>query len=210
MLAVLRDHGWRVLGTERSAGAVQFAKDTNGIPMVVGDLDQIGDREQFDLIILFHVLEHLTEPLAMLRQCALLLKPGGMMVVAVPNLASWQARICGRSWFHLDLPRHRHHFPPAALDLALEKSGFRVSHTSTVSFEHDPFGWLQSLLNLVGFEQNLLTKRLMGIGERRADLQVSVGMVLLSGLLIPLSVLSSVASWIVGAGATVEKWAIKP
>ncbi len=210
MLAMLRDHGWRVLGSERSADAARVAADVNGIPVVSGGLDEIPDGERFDLIILFQVLEHLAQPLDMLRRCSALLKPGGVVVVAVPNFASWQARLTGGSWFHLDVPRHQHHFSPEALDAALAMSGLRVIRTTWVSPEHDPYGWFQSLMNKAGIEPNLVTKFLMGmdIGPRawRAPLLLVVGGV----LLVPVSVVLSISSWVRGAGAIMEKWAIKP
>ena len=209
MLATLRDQGWRVLGSERSAEAARFAADVNGIPIVLGGLDEITDSEQFDLIILFHVLEHVEQPLDMLRRCSALLRPDGLIVVSVPSLASWQARVTGRSWFHLDVPRHRHHFSPGTLDAAMQKSGLRVVHTKWVSFEHDPYGWFQSLMNMGGIEQNLVTKFLMGMNGEGRNWSAPFLLVLAGVVLVPVSVALSIASWVYGAGAIVEKWAVK-
>ena len=210
MLATLRSLGWRVLGSERSPQAARFAADVNGIPMVVGGLDEIADNERFDLIILFHVLEHLAQPLEMLRRCSTLLKPGGLIVVAVPNFASWQARVTGRSWFHLDVPRHQHHFSPGALDAALEMSGLSIVHTTWVSFEHDPYGWIQSLMNKAGIEPNLATKFLMGMNRGTRAWRAPVFLVLAGVALVPISLALSIASWMRDSGAIVEKWAMKP
>lgn len=210
MLAMLQDRGWRVLGCERSAEAARAAAEASGIPVVVGGLEQCADGEPFDLIILFQVLEHMTEPMDTLRRCASLLRPGGMLVVAVPNFASWQARLTGRSWFHLDVPRHQHHFSPAALTTALETAGLQVVHTAWVSPEHDPFGWFQSLLNKAGMEHNLAAKFLIGVDRRPGRWRTPLMLALVGTILVPASIVLSLVSWMSGAGAIVEKWAVKP
>ena len=209
MLAALRDRGWRVLGSERSIDGARSAAATNRIPVFVGDFDALGASARFDLIILFQVLEHLAEPLVTLRRSARLLEHGGVMVVAVPNIASWQARLFGRSWFHLDVPRHLHHFSPAALACAFEKAGLTVVRTRFVSLEHDPYGWVQSVLNRMGFKQNLLTRLLMGMGRDEVSIATVVPMVALSALLVIPSVALSLCSWVAGSGAIMEMWAAK-
>jgi 2-polyprenyl-3-methyl-5-hydroxy-6-metoxy-1,4-benzoquinol methylase len=209
MLGALQRRGWQVLGSERTVEAAKSAAATNGIPMFVGDLDAIGSSARFDLIVLFQALEHLAEPVARLRQSADLLDPGGVLVVAVPNFASWQARAFGRWWFHLDVPRHLHHFSPLVLEAAFEKVGLRVIRTRFVSFEHDPYGWVQSVLNRMGFKQNLLTKLLMGMRGDDAKFTTVAPMILLTVLLVVPSVVLSLASWATGSGAIIEMWAAK-
>jgi 2-polyprenyl-3-methyl-5-hydroxy-6-metoxy-1,4-benzoquinol methylase len=208
MLGALRRRGWQVLGSERTVEAAKSAAAANGIPMFVGDLDAIGSSARFDLIVLFQALEHLAEPVTRLRQSADLLRPGGVLVVAVPNFASWQARVFGRWWFHLDVPRHLHHFSPLVLEAAFEKVGLRLIRTRFVSFEHDPYGWVQSVLNRMGFKQNLLTKLLMGMGDD-AKFTTVAPMMLLTVLLVVPSLVLSLASWATGSGAIIEMWASK-
>jgi len=207
MLRALRDRGWRVVGSERSAAGARAAADINGIPMFVGDLAALGDS-RFNLVILFQVLEHLSDPFSALRKGADLLAPGGIMVVAVPNAASVQARSFGRFWFHLDVPRHLQHFSPEALRRALQDVGLRVVRTSVVSPEHDPYGVLQSWLNWLGFRQNLLTKLLMGIADDVSVATLALMAAAAAALLLP-SVIISLAGWMFGSGAILEMWAAK-
>jgi SAM-dependent methyltransferase len=207
MLRALRDRGWRVVGSERSTEGARAAAATNGIPMFVGDLTALG-ASRFDLVILFQVLEHLSDPLAALRKGADLLAPGGVMVVAVPNAGSWQARTFGRSWFHLDVPRHLQHFSPDALTRAFQKVGLHVVRTRVVSPEHDPYGVLQSWLNWLGFRQNLLTRMLMGMPEEVPIATVALMAAAAAVLFVP-SVMISLAGWICGSGAILEMWAAK-
>lgn len=208
MLGALRDRGWRVLGSERSINGARAARAVNQVPVFVGDLSSLRPSA-FDLIIFFQVLEHLSEPLPALQRSAELLADGGVLIVAVPNFASWQARLFGRSWFHLDVPRHQHHFSPHALRCALEKLGLRVIRTRFVSFEHDPYGWVQSSLNRMGFKQNLLTKSLMGMPQPEASLPTMAAMLAVTALLIVPSIILAMCSWAAGSGAVMEMWAAK-
>jgi predicted SAM-dependent methyltransferase len=75
---------------------------------------------------MWHSLEHVHDPLSILREAYQLLVPQGRLVIAVPNIESWPYRWFGRSWFGLDLPRHLTHFCPGTLRAMLECAGFRV------------------------------------------------------------------------------------
>ena len=209
MLRALREHGWRVLGNERSVESGVFAHSVNKLPLFVGDLDALRPVPSFDAIILFQVLEHLPDPLSTLLRCSRLLKPGGHVIVAVPNFSSWQARVFGRAWFHLDVPRHLYHFSPRSLSYALNRAGLDIVRTRFVSLEHDPYGWLQSFLNRLGFAPNLLTKVLMGIAGREASALQVATMAAVSAPVGILSLALAVGSWLARSGAIVEVWAVK-
>ncbi len=90
----------------------------------------------YDVAILRHSLEHLTDPVGDLRRVAAALRPGGLVLITVPNFGGWQARRFGSRWYHLDLPRHRVHFGPETLDRALDGAGLELvelgTSTSTV------------------------------------------------------------------------------
>jgi hypothetical protein len=98
-------------------------------------------------VTVWHVLEHLDDPGAALARISDWLAPRGALLVGVPNLASWQARIGGPGWYHLDVPRHRVHFTPAGLSALLSAHGFAPVHTHHLLLEHNPFGMWQSLVN---------------------------------------------------------------
>jgi 2-polyprenyl-3-methyl-5-hydroxy-6-metoxy-1,4-benzoquinol methylase len=102
-----------------------------------------------DVVTLWHVLEHLDQPAAALDRIASWLRPGGGLVVGVPNLASLQSRIGGERWYHLDVPRHRVHFTPDGLHALLRSRGFTVQATRHTLLEHNPFGMWQTLVNRV-------------------------------------------------------------
>ena len=97
-------------------------------------------------VIFWHSLEHLREPVRALRHAAALAAPGGVLVVAVPNATSLQARTFGDRWLHLDVPRHLVHISPPALVSAIEAAGFRVMRVSYLRGGQVVFGWLHGLV----------------------------------------------------------------
>lgn len=111
----------------------------------------------FDQLVLWHVLEHLLYPRETIEEAYRLLKPGGRLIVSVPNFSSWQARWAKEAWFHLDLPRHLFHFSRSGLLQLLELSDFDVLKEEHFSLRMNPFGWVQSWLNrFKGADRNRL------------------------------------------------------
>jgi SAM-dependent methyltransferase len=210
MLRALKHRGWKVVGNERSVQNAALALVKDGFPIFAGGIDAVKPVPRFDLIVLMQVLEHLENPRTVLQHCARLLKPGGTLVAVVPNLDSWQARACGQFWFHLDVPRHLFHFTPRSLTLALEAVGLRVMTIRYSSPEHDPYGWMQSVLNWAGFKQNYLTRLLFGIDKWAEAPWQSIGVILVSGLLVVPAIAASVVSWYWRSGALMQVSAVKP
>ena len=93
------------------------------------------------------MLEHLDDPGAALERIAGWLRPGGLLVVGVPNLASVQARAGGGRWYHLDVPRHRTHFTVDGLHALLRRRGLEPVATHHLLAEHNPFGLWQSIVS---------------------------------------------------------------
>ena len=209
MLRALRERGWLAVGSERTVTAAAAARDAAGSPMFVGDLSAIRDQPVLDLVIIFHVLEHLADPQAALAAIARRVKPGGTLILGIPNIASWQSRFAGPSWMHLEVPRHLCHFSPDAIERALGASGFRMSRIDFRSFEHDPFGWVQSTLDRLGLEQSLLVKVLARMSDRRSGFLTTLAAVLLAIPLGAIGLVLALASWRAGAGAVMEVWATR-
>ncbi len=230
MLAGLRDIGWRVIGIERSEESAAHARNTLGLPVIVGSLDAVfgvadassssptsvvkyvistrGESSvvgrQFDLIIMNQVLEHLPDPMNYLHTCARLLKPSGELIIGVPNLNSWQFRFGRRHTTSLDVPRHLCHFTPDTLRTALYRAGLRMESIRTVNLEYDPFAWVQSTLNFLGFPPFLLLHWLSGTDRDRIVTLSGIVMVLLTIVLSGPALLVSVISWLCGAGGFMQ------
>jgi SAM-dependent methyltransferase len=97
-------------------------------------------------VIFWHSLEHLRRPVRALRHAAALVVPGGVLVVAVPNAASLQARLFGDRWLALDLPRHLVHLTLPALLSQIEALGFQVERVSYLRGGQVLFGWLHGIV----------------------------------------------------------------
>lgn len=97
-------------------------------------------------VIFWHSLEHLRRPVRSLRHATGLVVPGGVLVVAVPNARSLQARLFGDRWLALDLPRHLVHISPPALLSEIEAAGFQVERVSYLRGGQVLFGWLHGLV----------------------------------------------------------------
>jgi 2-polyprenyl-3-methyl-5-hydroxy-6-metoxy-1,4-benzoquinol methylase len=147
LLSTMADQGMVPHGFEISPTAALGA-DPRADIAIANSLEQAAYPDgYFDLVVLCHVLEHLPDPKNTLLEIRRILKPGGKLVVSVPNFSSWQAERFGPAWFHLDLPRHLFHFPANGLRQLLANTGFRSTAEQHFSLSQNPFGWVQSLLN---------------------------------------------------------------
>lgn len=185
-LLAAKNRGWQVTGTEMNPDLARAA----GLE-VYGSLDELAGCEPFDCITLWHVLEHLVDPLAELTALRKLLAPDSVLVLAVPDAGGTQARLWGRSWLHRDVPRHLHHFSRRSLELHLHGAGFRLARVWHGEIEYDLLGWSQSALNrLFPAAPNAFFELLTGRptelhGARRAGHLVLGTM--LTGLAVPLT-----------------------
>jgi len=124
LAASLAKRGWRMTALEPAAGAVAHmrARGLDAIEGVVGSVAL--EPRSFDAAIFQHSLEHTHDPVGDLGAVRAALRPGGLVLISVPNFGSWQRRRFGGAWYHLDLPRHRTHFDERALTRALALAGF--------------------------------------------------------------------------------------
>jgi SAM-dependent methyltransferase len=154
---------YRLCGTELDGPAACRAAGRAGISLHVGELvDADFAKASFDLVTLFHVFEHLAEPRRTLEVVHRILKPEGRLVLSFPNIGSMQARWFRGHWFHLDPPRHLFFFPPTAFAQAMEAAGFTIAAKRQFSIEQNPFGFIQSALNGLLSERDVLYERLKG------------------------------------------------
>ena len=131
LLAEARDRGWRTLGVEPSEFASTFARERLGLDVVRGGLldADLPDRE-FDAVVMGDLIEHLVDPAAGLDRVARLLRPGGVLYMAVPNAGSRLARAMGPRWWSV-IPTHVQYFTRPSLLTLLRRRGFAPLWTST-------------------------------------------------------------------------------
>ena len=153
-----------------------------------------------DVVTLWHVLEHLGDPGAAVTRITSWLRPGGVLLVGVPNLDSAQALMAGPAWYHLDVPRHRTHFTPAGIDALLLARGLAPLTTTHVLLEHNPYGMWQSWVNLLtetpAYLYNLLKRN---APARPRDLAITLAMLPLA----PVAALMEALAGAAGRGGTI-------
>jgi SAM-dependent methyltransferase len=131
LAAALVKRGWDAVGVEPSASACAAAR-SRGIDARQGTLADVPlEPESYDVAILHHSLEHTPDPSGDLRKLSTALRPGGLVLITVPNFESWQRLRFADAWYHLDLPRHRTHFTAAGLRAALAEGGLAVESMTT-------------------------------------------------------------------------------
>jgi SAM-dependent methyltransferase len=189
-LLAARKCGWQVQGTEYNPREARH----RGLD-VVTDLCQIPDTSAFDCITLWHSLEHLPDPMGTLKCIRERLLPTGVLLISVPDIDGAQARVFGRRWFHLDVPRHLYHFNKTSLSALLRATGFSPVQRWHQEFEYDLIGWIQSTLNCFLPTPNVFMNLMMRRPQRCSAIEKVasfIGGVLLTGLAVPLVLIGSV------------------
>ena len=144
-LRLAADRGWDGLGLEVGNRAVRYAREQMGVQVtekLLADADL--PPGSFDMVACLALLEHLNEPLELLRQVHQILKPGGVLVVSVPNVESLACRIMHEATATFDGRNHLIYFSPRTLTRMLKLAGFEVVSFETQVTALEPIlNWLQ-------------------------------------------------------------------
>jgi SAM-dependent methyltransferase len=133
-LVRMRELGWEVQGIEPDRAAASVAQSVHGLPVLTSAIEEASLAESsFDVITLGHVIEHVYDPVAVLRRCGRLLKPGGTLVVVTPNARSLGARWYSSWWRGWEIPRHLYVFSPDTLQESAERSGLEIDGLRTTA-----------------------------------------------------------------------------
>ncbi len=131
----MKNHGWKISGTEKSPEARNFAKTEHGLELKDTDkLFQISN-ESYDIITLWHVLEHIHRLDKNLETFARLLTKNGKLLIAVPNYTSYDATHYKKFWAAWDVPRHIWHFSPKQINKLGAKHGFKLTSVRAMPFD---------------------------------------------------------------------------
>jgi ubiquinone/menaquinone biosynthesis C-methylase UbiE len=138
-LAVVQGLANRPLwGVDISDRAVRRARQRFGINAWLGTVPPLSlPDESVSVVTLWHVLEHLPQPLAALRDIARVLRPDGVLVLACPMADSWEARLFGRYWAGYDVPRHLFAYSRRTLPWMLQNAGFESSEVLHVVWSYN-------------------------------------------------------------------------
>lgn len=214
MLDHLRSLGYEAHGVELNEAAAWHARHRLGLDVHTDGLQNLSAAaSRFQAVVFWHTLEHFPDPAEALAQACMVLRPGGLLALALPNFESLQARLFGRHWFHLDLPRHYCHFGPRSLKVLLARHSLRIVRSDHFCLEQNPFGWLQSLYNALRFPHNLLYDLLKApsakLGTAHNHPLACILVLALMPALLPLSLLLTILEAILRRGGTIEIYAVK-
>ncbi len=212
LLRKLHALGGECTGTE--IPAYTFPEGEKDIRFINGHLSEIGfDSESFDAITIWNVLEHTADPAATLKEIVRILKPGGVFAVAVPNFGSLQRRVFNAHWFHLDLPRHTHHFTEPRLLQLLKDSGLEPLSVQTGALEQEMYGFVQSWQNssLSRRSPNRLYELLKSSGKKPLPKKMEfLLLAAFAGVSLPIGALQSAVSTARNDGVILTIYARKP
>lgn len=147
-LSVLRERlGCSVAGVDFDGEAARYCRENLHLDVVTGDARALETlKGGFDLVTMWHYLEHEFNPAATLRSVNKLLDTDSYVLIEVPNASSLENRLCGRKSFLYDIPRHLYHFSPDTLSRLLRRSGFEVEKIHYPYFSGGWIGTLQGIL----------------------------------------------------------------
>ena len=131
-LSVAKNDGWHTIGVEPSSRAkaiainkgVSFVEQTSGL-----------ENQSFDVITMWHVLEHVPDLDKQIKELKRLLKPTGTLIIAVPNFKSFDAKHYGKFWAAYDVPIHFWHFSKTAIKLLFEKEEMKLEKVLPMKFD---------------------------------------------------------------------------
>jgi SAM-dependent methyltransferase len=126
-LAEMKNRGWDVMGVEISKKAMDYARNVLGLTLHPGPMERVGFPDNyFDAVTGFYIIEHLPHPMAFLKECYRILKPGGLLLLRYPHTTPIKnlLRLFGIKNRLYDLPAHLSDFSPKMIQRCLERIGF--------------------------------------------------------------------------------------
>lgn len=131
-LVAAQKKGWTILGVEPNKNAIEKAKAKK--ITLVPTLKSVA-KEKFDIITLWHVLEHLTDLDSQIANLVELLENKGSLIIAVPNYRSYDANHYKEHWAAYDVPRHLWHFSKTSIERIFLKHNMKVVRTRPMLFD---------------------------------------------------------------------------
>lgn len=204
-LKLAKQEGFEAFGLEQSAEAVRISRKHLPDRVIEGSEEELISRgEKFDVITLFHVLEHLPSPFSYLKNLQKLLKRPAGLIIQAPNCRSLQAKIFGSRWYGLDCPRHLYNYTSFSLLHLLGRAGFRIHRVRHFSLRDNAAACVSSLFpGLDPMSQKVRRRNSTGKGT-------SSGLVLKEAIYLALLVLTQPFALMeagLGRGGTITVYA---
>lgn len=133
--ATMKQRGWQTIGVEKNKSAANFTTEHHGIKALPpNELVELKSG-QFDVITLWHVLEHLQDLHLTAKTIKRILKSNGTLIIALPNEQSYDARHYKNYWAAWDVPRHLWHFSPNTFEKFISQYGFTIIRKKKMPFD---------------------------------------------------------------------------
>ncbi|MBN1162196.1 class I SAM-dependent methyltransferase [Patescibacteria group bacterium] len=192
-LEVQKKRGYNVYGTDVDKTAREHFKKL-GIEVRIGNLQNVKwSKNFFDVITLWHTLEHDVKPQETLKECYKILKDSGTLIISVPNFNSLERKIFNEHWIYLSPPRHIFQFTPESLSKVLADVGFRVYKVKYPGFS--PQLWARSFL--------------VFLEERKLIKLNSISRIFLTLVLFPFVIPLNLVSTLLKTGSVLDVYAEK-
>ncbi len=152
-LSTMKMAGWQVAGVEPSEDASEYARRNLGLDVETNLINKNSLATQvapFDVITMWHVLEHLHDPVSALKAIKDILTEKGYLILGLPNRENWDALLYGENWVAYDVPRHLFHFTPESLSRIMDICGMRIIKQHAIP--------LDTVFNMVLSEKSILAK----------------------------------------------------
>lgn len=133
-LDAMKKEGWDAIGMEPDEKARNFAK-SKGLQIYDADYMEQLDVNAFDIVTLWHVLEHIHDLQSNLERFRNAITNDGKLIVAVPNHLSFDAKYYGKYWAAYDVPRHLYHFSPKSLEILMARFSFELVEVRPMWFD---------------------------------------------------------------------------
>lgn len=177
-----KDVGFEVTAIEMNPSCVEFLRKTVGIRAVQSSdpVQALADlNESFDVIALWHSLEHLKEPWRLVERASSCLTPGGILVIAIPNIESYQYSVLKSAWKHLDAPRHLFFYPIESLTALCRQHGLSALEITTTdelsdALSRDTWHSLANSMIPVRYARGVLA-RLLRLATRSQERKTNAG-----------------------------------
>jgi ubiquinone/menaquinone biosynthesis C-methylase UbiE len=206
-LGSLAHLGWETYGTDLSEAGAELAR-ARGIQAYRGDLSAAAFPDDFfEVVTLWHVLEHVPDPLEQLAEIRRVLKPGGLLVVEVPNARSATFSLTKAKWYYLDVPRHLQHFTPSTIDAVLGQAGFKKIARRNLHLWDSTVGFY-SFMEALGLRQRLGIE-FFSVDFKSAPLSSKLAFLFLGSLIALLCLPYTLFTALAGRGEVMTVTAVK-
>jgi 2-polyprenyl-3-methyl-5-hydroxy-6-metoxy-1,4-benzoquinol methylase len=127
-------NGWNITGVEPNKNAItnSIIKNTT---IIYEDVEKLDNKSEYNVITLWHVLEHLYNPIETLKKLKKHLKESGIIIIAVPNFESYDANLYKEYWAGYDVPRHLYHFSSKSIQTLAKKNNMKIIKIKPMIFD---------------------------------------------------------------------------